>query len=443
MMEQEPDVVVAWDMYRVTRSENWFAWRSSTKVRLVTVKDDVDCTEHDMMTGIRVLVAAEERRKIAERTTAGRRARAEEGKWVGGPPPFGFRVEGEDRDRYLVLDQEETATLRRAANLVSPERTLHEVAETLNAEERLPRQDNPRWHPRSRRIEWDTNKLRYALTRETLIGKHTYGSVVRECPPILNEDEWKRVQSVLTATKRSVYRRQKVYPLSGHLFSPCGMRYSGQFDAHGDRRYYRCKGKEIPPYCTCSRIAAKEVEEQVWFEIVPLLSDPKRLLELTGLDQEDTRAVHREQTKVLAARIDNLTEAITQRAAQALKSGIDPDLIAAAVQELERERAVAEERRAKFEEWEAMRREREERRKRLVRLSEHPNPKTRASWRLLKPTLDFQKTLFSLLDVTVEVKDDGLQIRGTFREDLPELLHVVDSTAVRSSSATATSMRRG
>jgi hypothetical protein len=244
---------------------------------------------------------------------------------------------------------------------------------------------------------------------------------VRAYPQVLDKDEWQRVQSVLSSTARAVYRRRQVYPLSGHLRSPCGLYYSGQYAADVDRRYYRCKGREDPPYCTCSRIRASEVEEQVWRQIVPLLSDPKRLLSLTGLDREDTQLVHREMVIVLDARIENLTEAITKRAAQALKSGLDPALIASAVEELEREKAVAEERRAKFEEREAMRLERDGRRKRIKAL-------TRASLKLLTPTLEFQRTLFGLLNVTVQVEDDRLKISGVFREDLPEVLHVVSAT---------------
>ena len=184
--------------------------------------------------------------------------------WVGGRPPFGFRVSNE---RVLAHDEDEVETIRRAVDLILSNRgTLHRVAEILNEEDRLPRQGNPRWHPRLRRVEWDSVKLRYALTRKTLIGSHVYGKqtteeIPRKCPPILEKGDWDKLQTILKQTKKSVYRKPHVYPLSGRLLSRCGSTYSGLYDAYTDRRYYRCKGKEVAPYCSCSRIEAKTVED--------------------------------------------------------------------------------------------------------------------------------------------------------------------------------------
>ena len=428
----EIDAVVVTVLDRFTRDERlWHNWKyllSGLGVRIVTCDGTVDTADDESWFTDSVLaaVAAKYRRDFAKRTSQGRRRRAKEGVWVGGRAPFGFEVV----DRHLHHHEEEAETLRRATALVlSNVGTLHEVAELLNAEERYPRGGNPRWHPRSRLVRWDSVKLRYALTRETLIGVHVYGKgtkeeITRTCPPILARDEWDRLQATLTATKKSVYRRVKVYPLSsGRLIAECGLAYSGLYDAYTDRRYYRCKGKEEPPYCACSRIQAKVIEDAVWWQIVPMLEDPKRLLEITGLDVEDTEDMQRLQAKALDAKIANLSTAITKRAASALTAGLDPTLIAAAVDQLEVERTVLIERRAKYDEWEEVRREREGRRRRVRAL-------TRASLKLMWPTLEFQKTLLALLDVKARVTAEGLEIQGFFREDLPELLHVVDPTMV-------------
>jgi hypothetical protein len=231
------------------------------------------------------------------------------------------------------------------------------------------------------------------------------------------------VQAVLKQTKRSIYRQQQVYPLSGHLVSPCGQRFSGAYDAVLERRYYRCKGKEEPPYCSCSRIEAQAIEEKVWWQIVPCLEDPKWLLEVTGLDKDVTKDRVRAQGKTLDTKIKNLTSAITHRAADALAKGLDPALIAAAVEQLEDQRDALLTQREKLREWENVQRDRKERREKI-------NVLARAAFKLLngKHDLTFEKTLFALLNVRVHVEPDGLRIAGTFREDLPELLHVVDGT---------------
>lgn len=367
-----------------------------------------------------------EREQIAERSSAGRRARAREGLWVGGRAPFGFTVE----ERRLAHHEEEVRTIRRAVALITSNRhTITQVAAILNREDRLPRQGNPRWHPRERRVEWTRDNLRYALTRETLIGKHVYGKASKverierdgaACPPILTRDEWDRVQAFLAATKRSVYRRPRLYPLSGRLVSPCGLRYSGQYDDKVDRRFYRCKGKEAPPYCSCTRLSAQELEDEVFAEVLDFFEDPERLLAATGLDEDDDAEAHREQLRAMDRKIANLSEAITGRAASALEEGISPTLMAAACGRLERERDELVARREEVAELEAHLRERAGRRARLSRLSQ-------AAVDLVNSTDEQRKTLFSMLDVQARVTEKGLHIEGVFPENLELPVCVVDA----------------
>jgi hypothetical protein len=73
------------------------------------------------------------------------------------------------------------------------------------SEGRLPRQESPHLiHP----PVWDANKLRYALTRKTLIGKHVYGKtsdvqIETPIPLILTDDEWSRLQAVQRQSRSS------------------------------------------------------------------------------------------------------------------------------------------------------------------------------------------------------------------------------------------------
>ncbi len=266
------------------------------------------------------------------------------------------------------------------------------------------------------------NRLRYALTRETLIGKHVYGktSDVRtenEIPPILTDDEWSRLQAVLAATSRQTTRRAKVFALSSRLVSPCGLTYSGTYDANLDRRYYRCKGRESAPYRSCRRIVAKTAEDQVFEEVLAFLDDPQRLLAVTGLDKDESDESRREHVRTLDAKIQNLSVAITDKAADALAAGLSPTLIAAAVEKLERQRDELIARRERLAEHETEKREREGRRARLSLLA-------RASLSLVNSTLEQQRTIFALLDVTATITDEGLQIEGILREDLPHVLDV-------------------
>ena len=51
-------------------------------------------------------VAGFERDTIVERSTEGSNRLAREGTWMGGVPPFGYRVAGKDREARLVVSDD-------------------------------------------------------------------------------------------------------------------------------------------------------------------------------------------------------------------------------------------------------------------------------------------------------------------------------------------------
>jgi site-specific DNA recombinase len=76
-------------------------------------------------------LGALERATIIERTQLGRLRAAREGRWLGGKPPYGYRVV----DRRLVVEPAETAAVQRIFQLyVREDMGLIPIAEPLNAE---------------------------------------------------------------------------------------------------------------------------------------------------------------------------------------------------------------------------------------------------------------------------------------------------------------------
>ncbi len=63
--------------------------------------------------------AEEERENIRDRTQGGLQAKAEDGGWTGGRPPYGYMIENKGRRGLsrLVLDEREQAVLHRAGKL--------------------------------------------------------------------------------------------------------------------------------------------------------------------------------------------------------------------------------------------------------------------------------------------------------------------------------------
>jgi site-specific DNA recombinase len=93
-----------------------------------------DSPDSELGDNILDVIAAWERKKIAERTNRGKRRKAKEGKVVAGTRPnYGFRF-NEERDGYLV-DEERMAVIRRIFRMVGAEgMTINATRRTLERE---------------------------------------------------------------------------------------------------------------------------------------------------------------------------------------------------------------------------------------------------------------------------------------------------------------------
>lgn len=446
-----PDVILVYDWTRFSRNqplgEMDYRALQEQGIKIVSVTEPGD---DPFMRGIHLLMAEKVARDTGKKSLESRQHLAREGIWCGGDPPFGHRVE----DRRLMLDAEEAETMRRAATLLSRVgTTLSGVAHTLNAEGRLPRQWNPRSKLRkgesAETYVWDSESLRRVLANESLSGRYTWGKtkwtkgqdgrhrvtasqegIVYSVPEVLDADSFALLQEHLRVTSKTPSREYKTYPLSqGRLISPCGKRCTGMWVTRKGKRYYRCSGKEGPSSERCScpyYFEADDIERRVWWAIVPLLEDPKRLLQLTGLDKEDDSEAFADEVKRLDARICDLDEALTARVAEALASGIAVERIAKVTQRLEDDLVTLREKREHAAKVSERVGERKERRARLKRL-------TRASLKLLNAEhdLEFQKQLLALLDVRAYMSEGSIKIKGVLREDLPFALNIETEVAMR------------
>src|SRR5581483_1928534 len=433
VMAGEVEVIVANTLDRFTRDEEqWFEFTKNVPVRIITL-DGVDTGKDDrLLSGMRVLIAADERRKIYGRTMSGRLARVEDGHWVGGDPPFGHKVidayEAENRrkvPRKLDVDEVEAAIARRAVELIVDE--LHstaKAAEILNAEglfrrpSRLQRDGVPR--------RWDSYELRKMLRSESLMGRYTWAKkksakhepITVQIPPVLEAGRWLDLQQVLKKTERRPYVQTNVYPLSGRVISACGERYVG-FTTHPERgRLMRCTGKKRPPRCGCHQIRASEIEWRVWQAVYELITDEERLVALAPGGEEaarDAGAASKELTR-LDALIAQKEHAITDRAAEALVAGLSPDVIAKAVMQIEGDLEVLREQRAEMCAWHSETAESETRKQRLryfVKLAQV----------LMNPPLEVMHEVFRLLDIEVILSDDDepkVTVRGNVTSEAIE-----------------------
>ena len=423
----EVEVIVANTLDRFTRDEEqWFEFTKNVPVRIVTL-DGVDTGNDDrLLSGMRVLIAADERRKIAGRTMTGRLARVEEGHWVGGDPPFGHAVvdayESENRRRVprkLIVNPDEARVIERAAELLIDDlHSTSKTAEMLNAEGLLPRPNRLDGTPK----RWTSYTLRRILRRQCLMGVYTWAkrgstkAITFEIPAVLNEGRWLELQQVLKKSERKPYATKNVYPLSGRIISPCGERYVGFTCDPSRGRLMRCTNKKHAPRCDCRQQSAAELERRVWDEVYDLLTDEERLLALApgGPTAKRTAGAAAQEVDRLDAQIANKEKAITQRAADALEAGLSPELIQGAVTQIEADLALLRERRVEMVAWHSSTVEGEARKERLRYFA-------KLAQTLMAPSLEVKHEVFRLLDVEVEIQENAkhpkIAIRGNLTND--------------------------
>jgi site-specific DNA recombinase len=126
-----------------------------------------DSPDGELGDNILDVIAARERKKIAERMNRGKRRKAKEGKVVAGPRPnYGFKFNA-NRDSYLI-DEDKMAVIRRISRMVGAEgMTLNATRRTLE-KERIPT-------PSGRRV-WSRQYLRDCINDDVYLS-HSFEEV--------------------------------------------------------------------------------------------------------------------------------------------------------------------------------------------------------------------------------------------------------------------------
>jgi len=198
--------------------------------------------------------AGEERRKIIERTSRGRNAKARDGRYVGaGPAPYGFH-KGDDGD--LAVDEGEAAIVRDiyqwyAVDLL----TGHEVAKRLS-ESRVTTPGESRGYRRKRESGvWEKATVYAILENEVYCGVWRYGKVAyKDNRRVGRRDEGDMIPISVTsiiarplwelAQKRrkdgkNTSRRNLEFLLTGRIRCGCDNAMTGCANGRGTL-YYGC-----------------------------------------------------------------------------------------------------------------------------------------------------------------------------------------------------------
>ena len=247
-----------------------------------------------------------ERSTILARTTMGRERIARDGRWTGGPVPYGYFV---NNDGFLIVadtprdgyEFSESEIVGRIFNWVADgQETARGVSQRLNAE------GIPCWQKTQRKgapepvyraspsgLWWPVH-IAKMLRSPVYRGEHIFNNTVsRVVPALVDTATWGRANQRLTANKRLPNRKDKFQYLLRGLVKcvSCESFYAGH-QAPSTRKgkpvtilYYRC-GSQMGDRrvmgqhrCEAKMLSVQWIEDLVWNDIKKFVMDPGEVLE--------------------------------------------------------------------------------------------------------------------------------------------------------------------
>jgi DNA invertase Pin-like site-specific DNA recombinase len=251
----EFDIIACWKLDRLSRNtiniNGLFGWCIKHGKTVVSVTESIDLGTPvgRLIANVLAFLAEGELEAIRERTKAGRQKVVSLGRWPGGPAPFGFTAVKLDGGGFKLAPRaDQVAVIKRISDLILSGLSMEAVAKRLN-DDGVPSPTGKAWR---------SARLFLIMESKLLLGHSTYkGQTVRDAQgmpvmvsePILEPDEWDRLQAAIQARRlpSAVKRTQNTSPLYGVLFcKSCGsMMYNRKYGHRESDRgytydYYMC-----------------------------------------------------------------------------------------------------------------------------------------------------------------------------------------------------------
>jgi len=289
-------------------------------VYLYSLKDQVDTSTAIGRTVFQVLglVSEWERETIIERTRAGRISRYRAGCWAGGKSLYGYSYN--PNTKKLVINEAETAVVRRIFNEYNAGKSMSRIADMLNDEQIPSRYSTAKgWrmsairdilvHPGYK----GTQYVNHHLHSSKLTDVKPPGAIEISIPKIVTDDLWRSAQE-----HRKNNRHMQTFPSGSRLLQgliTCGIcGYYFRSQSARNRKTYECRGRlkyvhiDGSPRCTAPIINAEWLEAEVWQRIEAILNDPNELEPLL----KDTIEKLQARKKELSMRIRPINDQLSQ-----------------------------------------------------------------------------------------------------------------------------------
>ncbi len=273
----ELDMVVVYKVDRLSRSLLDFARvmerfeKKNVGFVSITQHFDTSSSMGRLVLNVLLSFAQFERELISERTRDKIAAARRRGKWTGGPPVLGYRVDT-DR-RALAVVPEEATVVQLAFELYLKTRSIGAVAARLNSLGHTQKRHTTRSGKVVGGRPWDKNAVHRLIRNPLFAGKVKQNDELYagEHPPLIGMDVFERVQKGLAdrSTGRGArHSRRPEYLLTGILRClPCNAAMTssvGRGRNGKSYRYYRCRREANEgTACPTGLLAADEVESAV------------------------------------------------------------------------------------------------------------------------------------------------------------------------------------
>lgn len=270
-------------------------------------------TDNEFIMGIKMLMADEYVKNLAQEVRKGLNINAEKGMFNGGVPPLGYDI---DNSQHYVINEAEAEIVRSIFNMIAENNSYKAVIEMLNKCGYKTKHGNM----------FGKNSIHDLLRNEKYCGTYTYNKHVAaytngekkvnnghgyrdkkeiikiedKIPPIISKELFYKVKSIMDSREGIRCQRGKnhTYLLTGKIFcGECGSHYSGFSTRNKYKRLevkYRCQGRKQKSSSFCKNISveANKIENVILKELEKVIFDKS----MVGLIYEKYSGMFTEQT---------------------------------------------------------------------------------------------------------------------------------------------------
>ncbi len=175
-------------------------------------------------------------RRLSKITKRGLEETARKGLWTGGQTPLGYVVV----DKRLTIDEKNAPAIRFMFENFAQGINRQKIADELNAKG---------YRTKTGKL-FNCQNFDLILNNPTYMGKRKYNDIIVECPAIISEELFNKVQELDAKLKKKMGRKPDgdFFPLSGKIFcGECGAVMTGDSGtgrSGGKYYYYSCSNKK-------------------------------------------------------------------------------------------------------------------------------------------------------------------------------------------------------